>query len=71
MTDNEKRAHDLAIAICVDVCHLKINNQIAKIKPDVNAENTEMAVKMDYFAEYMNVYNSTLESFNRHFPDGK
>lgn len=71
MTDNEKRAHDLAVAICVDVCHLKVNNQIANIKPGANAENMEMTVKTDYFIEYMNAYNGALEAFNRHFPDGK
>lgn len=71
MTDNEKRAHDLAVAICVDVCHVKANSQIANIKPDENAENMEITVKMDYFAEYMNAYNIAIESFNREFPDGK
>jgi hypothetical protein len=28
MTDNEKRAHDLAIAVCTDVCHLKRQSQV-------------------------------------------
>lgn len=65
MTDNEKRAHDLAVAICVDVCHLKLNNQIA------NAENMEVNARIDYFTEYMNAYKISLESFNREFPDGK
>lgn len=62
MTDNEKRAHDLAIAICIDVCHIKANTQISSGNPEVS---------VDYFAEYMNAYEMALESFNERFPDGK
>lgn len=62
MTDNEKRAHDLAIAVCSDICRLKINTQIA---------NGEGDVAVDYFHEYMNAYNAAIESFNREFADGK
>lgn len=70
MTDNEKRAHDLAVAICVDTCHIKVNSQIANAKTDTSAENTEVIVKMDYFTEYMNAYDLALEAFNKRFPDG-
>lgn len=62
MTDNEKRAHDLAIAICVDAVHVKVNSQISQQKSDVS---------VDYFAEYLNAYNIALEAFNEHFPQGK
>lgn len=55
MTDNEKRAHDLAIAVCTDVCHLKRQSQ-------VDAGKTHVAV--DYFEEYINAYESALEAFN-------
>lgn len=55
MTDNEKRAHDLAVAICIDAVHVKVNSQIAKGKE---------VVPVDYFSEYMNAYEIALEAFN-------
>lgn len=62
MTDNEKRAHDLAVAICIDVCHIKINNQIAGANTDE---------KIDYLTEYLEAYKAALEAFDKEFPDGK
>lgn len=62
MTDNEKRAHDLAIAVCADVCHLKRQSQ-------VDAGKTHVTV--DYFEEYINAYESALEAFNGKYPSGK
>lgn len=62
MTDNEKRAHDLAIAVCSDICRMKTNTQIANVEGDIG---------VDYFREYMNAYNVAIKSFNREFPDGK
>jgi len=61
MTDNEKRAHDLAIAVCVGTAYTKINCEIS---------SGETKIKIDYFQEYMNAYNAALESFNKAFPDG-
>ena len=62
MTDNEKRAHDLAVAVCLDIVHAKAKSQIAKGKE---------VVPVDYFSEYMNAYEIALEAFNEHFPNGK
>lgn len=62
MTDNEKRAHDLAIVICTDVCHLKRQSQ-------VDAGKTHVTV--DYFEEYINAYESALEAFNEKYPSDK
>lgn len=62
MTDNEKRAHDLAIAISIDAAHIKANAQLS-------AGSTE--ITFDYFAEYLNAYNAALEAFNEKFPNGK
>ncbi len=62
MTDNEKRAHDLAIAIAIDTCHIRANSQIS-------SGNSEVTV--DYFSEYMDAYQNVLEIFNEQFPDGK
>lgn len=35
MTDNEKRAHDLAIVVCADICRLKIQSQISNKENEV------------------------------------
>ena len=62
MTDNEKRAHDLAVAVCIDACHLKRQAQI---------DSGKVHVTVDYFEEYMNAYESTLEAINEKYPSGK
>lgn len=62
MTDNEKRAHDLAIAVCIDTCHLKRQSQI---------DTGKTHVTVDYFEEYTNAYESALEAFNEKYPSGK
>lgn len=62
MTDNEKRAHDLAVAICIDMCHLKRQSQI-------DAGKTHVAI--DYFKEYINAYEAALDTFNEKYPSGK
>lgn len=53
MTDNEKRAHDLAVSVCIDVCHLKRQAQI---------DSGKVHVTVDYFEEYTNAYESALEA---------
>lgn len=60
MSDNEKRAHDLAVAVAIDLCHYKMKAPV---------DGSE--VRVDYIAEYMNAYNICLESFNEKFPNGK
>lgn len=62
MTDNEKRAHDLAVAVCIEVCHLKYNAQISANKTNI---------ELDYFAEYEKAYEATLDALNRKYPSGK
>lgn len=62
MTDNEKRAHDLAVAFSVEFFRMKSNN------PNLyGMENTGV----DIYKEYINIYDNALESFNKHFPNGK
>lgn len=62
MTDNEKRAHDLAIAVCIDTCRLKRQSQV---------DAGKVHVTVDYFEEYANIYDSALEAFNEKYPSGK
>lgn len=63
MTDNEKRAHDLAVALIP----LMQKNHAAQV---LNGELPEDDV-FDAYHYYMGCYVSALESFNRDFPDGK
>lgn len=63
MTDNEKRAHDLAIAsvpILYDLHKLKV---IAN--PDMPAEDKAF----DVYIEYLSCYKSVIESVRRDFSD--
>ena len=62
MSDNEKRAHDFAIAVSIDCCRSKKEAQI-------KAGNSEVSV--DYFSEYMKIYELALDVFNQKFPNGK
>lgn len=62
MTDNEKRAHDLAI-VSLPIL-LEISNRDAFI-------NEESVVSFDAYSEYLKVYSKTLELFKRDFPDTK
>ena len=59
MTDNEKRAHDLAIAISVPKC----------IKKEEYLQSNKMNGDVDYFSEYINVYEIALRKFNEKFPN--
>jgi len=59
MTDNEKRAHDLAIAISVPKC-LKMEEYLQTHKKDGT---------VNYVEEYMETYEVALEFFNKKFPN--
>lgn len=61
MTDNEKRAHDLAVASCLAIFDIKKEESIS------HGKNFEF----DIYKEYINGYNKMLESLNRDFPNGK
>jgi len=62
MTDNEKRAHDLAVAASVDIC---------KSQREIQILNGKNEISVDYFKAYMGVYENAVELFNEKFPNGK
>lgn len=62
MTDNEKRAHDFAVALVPLMTDFRVRG---------SAQKGESDVYLDPYHEYRNVYDSVLESFNRDFPDGR
>lgn len=62
MTDNEKRAHDLAVALCIETVHLKSSTLIS---------SGETNIAIDCFEEYMSAYTKALEAFNKRFPPEK
>lgn len=62
MTDNQRRAHDLAIALLPGTINMRISEA---------ANNGLKDVSVDAYKEYMALYSMNLESFNRDFPDGK
>lgn len=62
MTDNEKRAHDLAIAMLPTT----INYQSVKAVENGTVDNGVDVIKC-----YMKTYKGALNSFNHEFPDEK
>lgn len=62
MTDNEKRAHDFAIALLPIALP-----QVAKHLPVGESGQ----VNVDAFRTYMATYTLVLDSFNREFPHGQ
>ena len=65
MTDNEKRAHDLAVAIAV--ASTFSNSALSRIY--TNTADTE-EIKLDLYAVYKDTYESALSSLARDFPNG-
>lgn len=62
MTDNEKRAHDLATTTLPILYKMRI----------AEAKNHGVEeIQVDLYTEYLSVYNKLLQGFNRDFPDGK
>ena len=62
MTDNEKRAHDFAVAMLPEVINGRVNER---------ARSGENEIVVDMYTEYIALYNKVLKSFNRDFPDGQ
>ena len=59
MTDNEKRAHELAVAVMID-------------QANVNRETAVGAAKFsyNYYQAYISAYREFLASLNAESPDG-
>lgn len=62
MTDNEKRAHDIAIT----VLPARINNAIDTFVKTGNADNAP-----DVYQLYKSTYEMTLKALNQDYPDQK
>lgn len=61
MTDNEKRAHDIAIA-CIQI-------QAKFLKEE--AIRNKHGIKMDLYNMYRDAYETALTAVTRDFPDGR
>ncbi|MCD7887049.1 MAG: hypothetical protein LUG44_05455 [Clostridiales bacterium] len=67
MTDNEKRAHDLAIAylpIAYDEQRKALIDQVVKAEDPPESVD----VSIDIFKLYCDLYGASLDAFNAHFP---
>lgn len=62
MTDNEKRAHDIAVTTLPIAYKMRIAE--AKNRGDVE-------INVDLYTEYLSAYNKVLPGINRDFPDGR
>ncbi|MGN1193081.1 MAG: hypothetical protein ACI4S0_10460 [Dorea sp.] len=68
MTDNEKRAHDLALSYFKDVIQSKIDE--AARETYVDGEVTTGS-SVDIYQAYKMIYDSALEALNRDYPNGR
>lgn len=65
MTDNEKRAHDFALALLNKVADARAQMDADSKSPD---ESGNIVVNVDYYKIYKEIYDSVLSSFERDFP---
>jgi hypothetical protein len=65
MTDNEKRAHDITVAMLPILHDMNIETAKVTTEPD---ENNTIQAEFHVYEEYLQTYNSLLKSFNRDFP---
>lgn len=64
MTDNQKRAHDMAIFTLGKII------DFASIAAPAAIDGNE-TVTIDFYEKYKEMYIVTLNALNRDFPDGK
>lgn len=69
MNDNEKRAHDFAIAMLPIFYDDEIKKIIATADPSKDAPIVERGI--DIFKIYKDTYESALDAFNNNYPDSK
>ena len=63
MTDNQKRAHDIAIFMLGKINIPSITAQEAKDRKEI--------IEIDFYKRYKEAYTVTLNALNRDFPEGK
>lgn len=71
MTDNEKRAHDLALSYYKDVLNMKIDEAARQAAETAESNEVTINVTVDAYKTYKELYDITLEVLNRDYPDGK
>lgn len=62
MTDNEKRAHDLALVLVAEIIKPEY---VAGEAPDANGQ-----IKVDLYQKYKKVYDSILKALKADYPNG-
>lgn len=67
MTDNEKRAHDMSIALLNRVMDMDMQDSKQK---QLDSGETEIYLSTNPHEVYMRIYKSALNSFNKEFPNG-
>ena len=63
MTDNEKRAHDLAIAVLPDLMKLTM------YAPSERIVNGKIELQYNHFVAYFDAYSKFLSDMNQTFTD--
>lgn len=68
MTDNEKRAHDLSIALLNRI--MDMDMQASKQK-QLDSGQTDIHLETNPHEVYMRIYKPSLSFFNREFPNNQ
>lgn len=76
MTDNEKRAHDLAIVMIPKIVEMReqeaVNETLDSLdSSQLNNGDKIAAPPVNVFEIYKELYEDSLNGFNRYFPDGE
>jgi len=74
MTDNQKRAHDIASSLLPCIITLRQNEILhqARTEIDTYGEQRTITTKaIDTYQEYLKLYNTHMELLNRDFPEGQ
>ena len=61
MTDNEKRAHDLAVMVTQNLMQMRLEDHEENNKNKNSSQYEEF--KFDTYTEYLKVYNALLKRF--------
>ena len=67
MTDNEKRAHDISVAMLLQTVEMRAQEAASNMEPD---EEGKISIRTDVYKIYLELYNMILKNLNNDFPDG-
>lgn len=71
MSDNEKRAHDLALLVVDKTVDMYLKQMESEAREAALTGVTAVEGNIDYYERYKRAYEEALNAFNNDFPSGK